>query len=193
LAQGVLDPDSGQRIRSGRFAPDVAIDRRTSALYVVWQDARFRGNDEVAFTMSTDGGRTWSPPIRVNQTPPNANPLNQQAFIASGLLGVAAFAGGLGSALLDLTLHVVFSLVIAAVFMLAATRLPVLRRNLTLGGLLYGVVVYFVMNFVVTPLSAAPPPEGINLAVIVEGIIGSALLIGLPLAVIARRNANGAM
>ena len=117
----------------------------------------------------------------------------QLQFIASGLLGLAAFAGGIGSALLGLILHLVFSLVIAAVFMLAATRLPVLRRNLILGGLLYGVVVYFVMNFVVTPLSAAPPPEGISLAVIIEGIIGHALLVGLPLAVIARRNANGSM
>jgi uncharacterized membrane protein YagU involved in acid resistance len=114
-------------------------------------------------------------------------------FIASGLLGEAAFAGGIGSALLGLILHLVFSLVIAAVFMLAATRLPVLRRNLILGGLLYGVVVYFVMNFVVTPLSAAPPPEGISLAVIVEGIIGHALLVGLPLAFIARRNAINSM
>jgi uncharacterized membrane protein YagU involved in acid resistance len=111
-------------------------------------------------------------------------------FIASGLLGPAAFAGGLGSALLGLTLHVVFSLVIAAVFILAAARLPVLRRNLVLGGLLYGVVVYFVMNFVVTPLSAAPPAEGIIWWVIVEGIIGHALTVGLPLAFITRRNAS---
>ena len=119
--------------------------------------------------------------------------LVQLQFIASGLLGLAAFAGGLGSALLGLMLHVVFSFVIAALFILAATRLPVLRRKLILGGLLYGVVVYFVMNFVVTPLSAAPPPQGITLAVIVEGIIGHALLVGLPLAFIARRNANGSL
>jgi uncharacterized membrane protein YagU involved in acid resistance len=117
--------------------------------------------------------------------------LVQLQFIASGLLGPAAFAGGLGSALLGLTLHVVFSLVIAAVFILAAMRLPVLRRNLTLGGLLYGVVVYFVMNFVVTPVSAAPPPEAVMMWVIVEGIIGHALTIGLPLAFIARRDTNG--
>ncbi len=116
----------------------------------------------------------------------------QLQFIASGLLGETAFAGGIGSALLGLILHLVFSLVIAAVFMLAATRLPVLRRNLLLGGLLYGVVVYFVMNFVVISLSAAPPQQAV-LAVIIEGIIGHALLIGLPLASIARRNANGAM
>lgn len=114
-------------------------------------------------------------------------------FIASGILGMAAFAGGLGTALLGLVIHLVNSLVIAAVFMLAATRLSVLRRNIILGGLLYGVVVYFVMEFVVTPLSAAPPPEGIVLAVVVEGIIGHALTIGLPLAFIARRNANGSM
>jgi uncharacterized membrane protein YagU involved in acid resistance len=112
-------------------------------------------------------------------------------FIASGLLGPAAFAGGLGSALLGLLLHVVFSLVIAAIFIVAATRLPVLRRNLVLGGLLYGVVVYFVMNFVVTPLSAAPPAEGITLPVIVEGIIAHALTIGLPLAFVTRQQANG--
>jgi hypothetical protein len=111
-------------------------------------------------------------------------------FVASGLLGQAAFAGGLGSALLGLMLHVVFSLVIAAVFMLVAMRLPVLRRNLLVGGLVYGVGVYFVMNFVVTPLSAAPPQTPV-LALVVEGLISQAIFIGLPLAFIARRNANG--
>jgi hypothetical protein len=111
-------------------------------------------------------------------------------FIASGLLGPAAFAGGLGTALLGLLLHVLFSLVIAAVFILAAVRLPVLRRNLLFSGLLYGVIVYFVMNFVVTPLSAAPPSEGITMSVVVEGIIVHALTIGLPLAFIARRQSN---
>ena len=56
-------------------------------------------------------------------------------------------AGHVGfTALLGLILHLVFSLVIAAVFMLAATRLSVLRRNILLGGLLYGVVVYFVVQ-----------------------------------------------
>jgi uncharacterized membrane protein YagU involved in acid resistance len=119
--------------------------------------------------------------------------LAQLQFIASGLLGPAAFAGGLGSALLGLLLHVVFSLVIAAVFILAATRLPVLRRNLIVGGLLYGVVVSFIMNFVVTPLSAAPPPDSILLWVIVEAILGHAVTIGLPLALVARRNANGSL
>lgn len=34
--------------------------------------------------MSTDGGYTWSTPIKVNQTPPNVdNPLRTQAFLPS--------------------------------------------------------------------------------------------------------------
>jgi hypothetical protein len=50
-------------------------------LYLVWQDGRFNGLDTVAFSMSTDGGTTWSNPVQINMTPPNANPLRTQAFI----------------------------------------------------------------------------------------------------------------
>ena len=62
-------------IRSGDFIPDVAVDPRNGNLYAVWMDLRFDGgifltdHDNIAFTMSTDGGRTWSPTIKVNQTP----------------------------------------------------------------------------------------------------------------------------
>ena len=60
----------------------MAIDRTTGALYVVWQDASFSGVDEIAFSMSTDNGQTWSMPIKVNQTPRNTTtPANQQAFV----------------------------------------------------------------------------------------------------------------
>ncbi len=79
--QGALDPDTGRPIRAEGLIPDVAVDRNNGNLYVVWQDLRFRGVDEIAFSMSTDGGDTWSTPVRVNQTPADANPLNQQAFV----------------------------------------------------------------------------------------------------------------
>jgi hypothetical protein len=79
--QGALDPDTGRPIRAEGVIADVAVDHNGN-LYAVWQDLRFRSVDEVAFSMSTDGGDTWSTPIRVNQTPANtSNPLNQQAFV----------------------------------------------------------------------------------------------------------------
>jgi hypothetical protein len=51
--------------------PDVAVDPGNGNLYVVWSDSRFSGGvrDDVALSRSTDGGLTWSAPIRVNKTP----------------------------------------------------------------------------------------------------------------------------
>jgi hypothetical protein len=68
---GVRDPDTGEPFRTGDFLPDVAVDRTNGRLYAVWQDGRFSGfaHDDIAFTMSTDGGVTWNTPIKVNQTP----------------------------------------------------------------------------------------------------------------------------
>ncbi|MBQ1543445.1 hypothetical protein C5708_05275 [Caulobacter sp. CCUG 60055] len=75
-------------------------------------------------------------------------------FIASGLLGKGARGGGADIAVLGLVLQWAMSLVIAAVFVLASLRLPVLRRNWPVWGLAYGVGIYFVMSYVVMPLSA---------------------------------------
>jgi hypothetical protein len=84
--RGVTIPDgddnAGGPVRTGDVIPDVAVDPNNGNLYAVWQDARFSGgsHETVAFTQSTDGGQTWSTPIRVNQTP-DAGPLsNRQAF-----------------------------------------------------------------------------------------------------------------
>ncbi len=66
-------------IRTGDIIPIPAIDPETGALYVVWQDSRFNGGkyDEIAISRSTDGGRHWSAPERVNQ------PTGQSAFTAT--------------------------------------------------------------------------------------------------------------
>jgi hypothetical protein len=77
-----FDPDTGRNIRAEGGLPEVAIDRATGALYVVWQDASFSGVDEIAFSTSTDNGQTWSMPIKVNQTPRSSTAANQQAFVA---------------------------------------------------------------------------------------------------------------
>jgi hypothetical protein len=91
----VRDPDTGQAHRTGDIIPDVAVDP-TGAMYVVWQDGRFTGRAAVALSRSDDGGRTWSTPIKVNQTPLLGN-LNDQAFTpsvhvaADGTVGVSYY------------------------------------------------------------------------------------------------------
>jgi hypothetical protein len=75
----VRDPNTGQDIRTGDIIPEPAIDPATGQLYVVWQDSRFNGgdHDEVALSTSTNGGSTWSAPIRVN------TPTGRPAFTPS--------------------------------------------------------------------------------------------------------------
>jgi hypothetical protein len=81
---GVSTPDKGVPVRDAAILFDVAVDRTSGHLYAVWQDARFSDFDQIAFSMSRDQGFTWSAPIKINQTPANAeNPRRQQAFIPS--------------------------------------------------------------------------------------------------------------
>lgn len=75
-------------------------------------------------------------------------------FIAGGVLGRAALAGGVPTALLGLILQWAMSLIIAATFEIATRLLPFLRRLWIAGGLAYGAAIFFVMNYVVVPLSA---------------------------------------
>ncbi|MGH8829080.1 MAG: sialidase family protein, partial [Jiangellaceae bacterium] len=81
----ITDPDTGDPVRTGDIIPEAAVDPASGALYVVWQDARFSGGqfDSVAFSQSLDGGTTWSSPIKVNLTPSDVLPGNQQAFTPS--------------------------------------------------------------------------------------------------------------
>jgi hypothetical protein len=81
LERGAFDPDTGRPIRAEGGIPDVAVDRTNGKLYAVWQDSRFSGVDEVALSMSSDGGVTWTAPIKVNQTPRNATAADEQAFV----------------------------------------------------------------------------------------------------------------
>ena len=78
----VRDPDTGQNVRAGEGLPDIAVDRASGALYAVWDDGRFNGRvyDEIVFSQSTNGGRSWSAPIKVNKTPTNIAVGNRQAF-----------------------------------------------------------------------------------------------------------------
>lgn len=111
-------------------------------------------------------------------------------YIASGLLGNAAFQGGLVTVLLGLVLHLFIIFVIASIFILSADRIPLLRRYAIPASLLYGFLVPVVMSFIVVPLSAAPAlpmPAPIQLA---ELFLKNVVLVGLPLGIIVERSSN---
>lgn len=111
-------------------------------------------------------------------------------YVASGLLGNAAFEGGIATALLGLFLDLFICFVIAGVFILTADRILLLRRYAIAGSLLYGFGVFIVMNLIVQPLSAAPALPAPSLPLLIEVILEHILFIGLPLGILVRRNAN---
>jgi hypothetical protein len=76
----VRDPDDGAVHRTGDINPEAAVDSNTGAIYVVWQDSSFGPRSSIALSRSTDGGLTWSTPIKVNATPTSIPLGNQQAF-----------------------------------------------------------------------------------------------------------------
>jgi len=111
-------------------------------------------------------------------------------YIASGALGESAFAAGIATALLGVLFHFLFSIVIASVFILSADRLPLLRRYVIPGSLLFGFNVFIVMNMIVTPLSATPPLPAPTTPQLIVNILDHLLVFGLLLGILVRRNAN---
>lgn len=73
--------------------------------------------------------------------------------VASGWIGgPAARDGGAAAVLLGVATHFGIALAMAAVFVLAARRLPVLTARPMIAGGLYGLMLYSVMYLVVLPL-----------------------------------------
>ena len=117
------------------------------------------------------------PPIKVLQS------------IASGLLGRAAYHGGVPTAALGTLLHFGIALAIVATYQALSRRLPLLTRQAVLCGMLYGLAVYVVMNFVVVPLSPAvigPPTT----PVLINGLLIHMFGVGLPSGLFARAAAE---
>jgi uncharacterized membrane protein YagU involved in acid resistance len=76
--------------------------------------------------------------------------------VAAGWIGRdASRAGGMETALLGLGSHFLIATLMAAVYVLLATRITMLTRQAVLWGLVYGFLLYVAMNYVVVPLSAA--------------------------------------
>jgi uncharacterized membrane protein YagU involved in acid resistance len=108
--------------------------------------------------------------------------------VASGLLGRASYEGGWTTVALGTFLHFLIATGAAATYVAASTKLPVLVRRAVPCGLAFGVCVYLFMNYLVLPLSAFPGrSSAFSLSAFLHGVIGHALLVGLPIALLARK------
>ena len=112
-------------------------------------------------------------------------PINMLKGLASAILGNEAVKGGVGVALVGLLLHFAIMAVMAAVFVLVADRLPVLKARWVLAGIAYGIGLWAVMNLIVLPLRFGPHP--FKLLGLAEQFFSHIVLVGLPIAWFARK------
>jgi hypothetical protein len=99
-SKGVTDPQTGQPLRTGDGLPDIAVNRYAGTpgygnAYVVWQGTSSpaaTSDDTIFLSRSTDGGSTWSAPIRVNRTPAGVPAFLPSVHVAKdGTVGVTYY------------------------------------------------------------------------------------------------------
>ncbi|MDQ3743071.1 MAG: DUF4407 domain-containing protein [Acidobacteriota bacterium] len=149
--------------------------RRSRALRAIFWGGLIAGALDITYAFVFYGLRNRLSPARILQS------------VASGLLGADAFKGGLGVAALGAALHFFIAFTAAAVYYAASRRLNLLLRRAVVCGVIYGVLIYALMNYVVVPLSAAPPRGTPPPVVLVTGLLVHMFFIGLPIALFARR------
>jgi hypothetical protein len=105
---------------------------------------------------------------------------------AAGVLGLAAFRGGISTAALGTLLHFVIAVAWALMFALLYRRSPAVRRavartpGLAVASAAAGALVWLVMNNVVAPLGRGRP-EPFGTPVFWAVLLGHAAFVGLPL------------
>jgi hypothetical protein len=108
--------------------------------------------------------------------------------IASGPFG-DGIRDSAAAAPLGLLVHFAIMAVIAAVYLVAAQRIPALVRYWWIAGLVYGLGVWLVMYGVVLPLrfGSSLPTDPVAIA---KGLFAHCVLVGLPIAWITARAAR---
>lgn len=110
--------------------------------------------------------------------------------VASGVLGAPAFSGGASASALGAALHWLMATAMAAVYVGAGARLPTLVQRPIVWGPLYGLALFFVMDRIVVPLSAAPAGRPPSLPMTLGQVAAHVFLVGMPIALAARHFAG---
>jgi len=111
--------------------------------------------------------------------------------VASALLGRDSFSAGAPAIVLGLVCHFVVAFSIVAVYVLASRRLALLTRAAWPFGMLYGAAAFFVMNWVVIPLTRIGHVPVFTRSALAQSLVVHVFLVGLPAALVARRASGG--
>jgi len=108
-------------------------------------------------------------------------------YIASGLIDGRSFTMGGASVALGVAIHYTIAMTWTAVFYLLSRKLMILTRQAAICGIVYGGVVYVIMNFVVLPMTRVPHARAaMTVASRVSGVLALLFCIGLAIALLVK-------
>jgi hypothetical protein len=108
-------------------------------------------------------------------------------YIAGGIFGKAAFADGFNMVLYGVLIHYFIASIFTIILFLLYPFISFRLKNKYIVGILYGLVIWLIMNLIVLPLSnTAKYPFNINHALIACGIL--IVCVGLPISLMANRH-----
>ncbi len=107
-------------------------------------------------------------------------------FISSGVFGKDAFSGDYTMILMGIFFHFIIAFVFTIVYFLFYHKIKAVLKNNVVAGLVYGVLVWIIMNLLILPASNVPaiPFKLINTII---GAVILMLCVGLPISVMADR------
>jgi len=106
-------------------------------------------------------------------------------FVASGIYGKAAFAGGPGTIIIGILLHFVIGYACSVIYFYSYPKFRWLDKQPVWAGLTYGLLVFLFMNLLIMPMSAVV--EGaFDLRLTIIRIIWHMVCVGLPISLITR-------
>ncbi|GAB2820029.1 hypothetical protein GCM10027043_20800 [Ferruginibacter profundus] len=117
------------------------------------------------------------------------NPLIVLNYIATGAFGKTDFTASSGGAVAGLLFHYGIALAFTFFFFKLYSKINLLSKNWVLTGIVYGIFIWAIMNFIVVPLSNVRTPPFTAFRLIKAALI-LIVMIGLPLSFIAHKYAG---
>jgi len=157
---------------------EISAAPRTRAMVPVLAGGLVAGTLDITYACVFWALKAGTPPQRIFQS------------VAKGVLGPPTFRGGAATAALGLFLHYFIATTMSVAYYLVARRWTALVERPVMFGAAYGLVLYGVMNYIVVPLSLARGGGSGGALWVGLSIVVHMLLIGVPIALFARRAIN---
>jgi hypothetical protein len=107
-------------------------------------------------------------------------------FIASGWFGKQVMSGGAGMVLWGLIFHYLIAAIFSVVFFQLYPVAIKILRNKYVTGIVYGLLIWVVMNYLVLPFTNIPHGHGhIQVIGLIKGIAALIICVGIPIALMA--------